>query len=85
MYGCRYICLLLKILYWLFKIILCDIDNVRHMDSVYHSELMVRDYARGMQINKTHISMEQRANDDQRHKGRTCSGLNMFGFRAGFL
>jgi hypothetical protein len=55
------------------------------MDSVYHSELMVRDYARGMQINKTHISMEQRANDDQRHKGRTCSGLNMFGFRAGFL
>jgi hypothetical protein len=44
----------------------------------------LRDYARGMQINKTHTSVEQCADDDQRHKGSTWSGLNMFGFWTGF-
>jgi hypothetical protein len=37
-----------------------------------------------MQINKTHTSVEHCADDDQRHKGSTWSGLNMFGFRTGF-
>jgi hypothetical protein len=42
------------------------------------------DYARGMQINKTHTSVEQCADHDQRYKGSTWSGLNMFGIRTGF-
>jgi hypothetical protein len=37
-----------------------------------------------MQINKTHTSVEQCVDDDQRHKGSTWSDLNMFGFRTGF-
>jgi hypothetical protein len=44
----------------------------------------LRGYAWGMQINKTHTSVEQCADDDQRHKDNTWSGLNMFGFRTGF-
>jgi hypothetical protein len=31
----------------------------------------LRDCIRGMQINKTHTSVEQCADDDQKHKGST--------------
>jgi hypothetical protein len=38
-YGCRYICLSLKVLYWLFRNNLCDINNVCHTYFTYYSDV----------------------------------------------
>jgi hypothetical protein len=38
-YGCRHICLTLKILYWLFRNNLCDVDNIYHTNFAYYSDV----------------------------------------------
>jgi hypothetical protein len=38
-YGCRHICLTLKILYWLFRNNLCDADNIYHTNFTYYNDV----------------------------------------------